>query len=96
MAAEKHCVLRSTGRPLGRVGWFVVGEFDVCMFHVADGGLYLGDGVRGRSTTCAEPAATRTLRALGNRLVGIVDGCLRPHQKYEEIIAWPDHSTAAA
>jgi transposase len=38
----------------------------------------------------------QALRALGNRLVGILDGCVRHHQKYDETIAWPDHSAAAA
>jgi transposase len=38
----------------------------------------------------------QALRALSNRLVGILDGCLRHHQKYDETIAWPDHHTAAA
>ena len=38
----------------------------------------------------------QALRALGNRLVGILDGCVRHHQKYDETIAWPDYSTAAA
>jgi hypothetical protein len=38
----------------------------------------------------------QALRALGNRLVGILDGCLRHHQKYDETIAWPDHHAATA
>jgi transposase len=38
----------------------------------------------------------QALRALGNRLVGILDGCLRHHRKYDETIAWPEHNTAAA
>jgi hypothetical protein len=38
----------------------------------------------------------QALRALGNRLVGILDGCLRHHQKYDETIAWPDQNKAAA
>jgi len=38
----------------------------------------------------------QALRALGNRLVGILDGCLRHHEKYDEHIAWPDVRTAAS
>lgn len=38
----------------------------------------------------------QALRALGNRLVGILDGCLRHRQKYDETIAWPDHNAAVA
>jgi hypothetical protein len=35
----------------------------------------------------------QALRALGNRLVGILHGCLRHRQPYDEQLAWP---TAAA
>jgi len=38
----------------------------------------------------------QALRALGNRLVGILDGCLRHHKKYDEHIAWPNVTTTAA
>ncbi len=38
----------------------------------------------------------QALRALGNRLVGILDGCLRHHKKYDEQIAWPTSAAAAA
>jgi transposase len=38
----------------------------------------------------------QALRALGNRLVGILDGCLRHHKKYDEQIAWPTPVNAAA
>ncbi|HMX09088.1 MAG TPA: IS110 family transposase [Microthrixaceae bacterium] len=42
----------------------------------------------------------KALRALGNRLVGILHGCLRTHTTYDETIAWshrqdrPDHIAA--
>ena len=42
----------------------------------------------------------KALRALGNRLVGILHGCLRTHTTYDETIAWshrqarPDHTAA--
>jgi hypothetical protein len=40
----------------------------------------------------------QALRALGNRLVGILHGCLRHHRAYDETIAWPnaEHQTTAA
>jgi len=38
----------------------------------------------------------QALRALGNRLVGILDGCLRHRQLYREQIAWPTSMEAAA
>ncbi len=37
----------------------------------------------------------QALRALGNRLVGILHGCLRHHTRYDEHTAWA-HRTAAA
>ena len=36
------------------------------------------------------------LRALANRLVGILHGCLRHRQPYDEQVAWPTASAAAA
>jgi hypothetical protein len=38
----------------------------------------------------------QALRALGNRLVGILHGCLRHRQPYDEQVAWPETTTAAA
>ena len=38
----------------------------------------------------------QALRALGNRLVGILHGCLRHHTLYDEHIAWAHRTTAAA
>jgi len=43
----------------------------------------------------------QALRALGNRLVGVLDGCLRHRCTYDETTAWGhraqlDHSTASA
>jgi transposase len=49
------------------------------------------DGHRARGNTHHQ-----ALRALGNRLVGILDGCLRHHTKYDEQIAWPTPTAAAA
>jgi transposase len=38
----------------------------------------------------------QALRALGNRLVGILHGCLRHHSLYNEHTAWAHHMPAAA
>jgi hypothetical protein len=38
----------------------------------------------------------QALRALSNRLVGILDGCLRHRANYDEHTAWAHRSTAAA
>jgi len=39
----------------------------------------------------------QALRALGNRLVGVLHGCLRHHQPYDEQTAWPQiHAQTAA
>jgi hypothetical protein len=38
----------------------------------------------------------RALRGLGNRLVGILHGCLRHHTLYDEHIAWAHRLTIAA
>jgi hypothetical protein len=38
----------------------------------------------------------QTQRALANRLVGILHGCLASHTAYSEQVAWPDRQPAAA
>ena len=38
----------------------------------------------------------QALRALANRLVGILHGCLRHHAHYDEATAWPAHQTSTA
>ena len=38
----------------------------------------------------------QVLRALGNRLVGILHGCLRHHTYYSEHTAWAHRTSAAA
>jgi hypothetical protein len=38
----------------------------------------------------------QALRALGNRLVGILHGCLHHHTDYDEHTAWAHRTTAAA
>jgi len=36
------------------------------------------------------------LRQLGNRLVGIMHGCLKTHTPYDEAVAWNQHTQQAA
>jgi transposase len=55
-----------------------------CALHSSPGARRYYDALRGRHKD--NHAA---LRALGNRLVGILDGCLRRRQLYQEEIAWP-------
>jgi hypothetical protein len=38
----------------------------------------------------------QALRALANRLIGILHGCLRHHTRYDETTAWPADTLAAA
>jgi hypothetical protein len=38
----------------------------------------------------------QALRALSNRLVGILDGCLRHRTTYDEAVAWAHRQPAAA
>ena len=38
----------------------------------------------------------QALRALANRLVGILHGCLRHHTRYDETIAWHTHEQSPA
>jgi hypothetical protein len=49
------------------------------------------DALRARGATHHQ-----ALRALGNRLAGILHGCLRHRRRYDEQVAWPTPATAAA
>jgi Transposase IS116/IS110/IS902 family len=49
------------------------------------------DALRARGTTHHQ-----ALRALGNRLVGILHGCLRHRRRYDEQVAWPAPPADAA
>jgi transposase len=49
------------------------------------------DSLRARGATHHQ-----ALRALGNRLVGILHGCLRHHRPYDEQLAWPTSIAATA
>jgi hypothetical protein len=41
-----------------------------------------------RTPACRRRGASQALRALGNRLVGILHGCLTHHVAYDEMTAW--------
>jgi transposase len=43
-----------------------------------------------------DPNRYASARALANRLVGILHGCLGHHQLYDEQLAWPTTTAAAA
>jgi hypothetical protein len=49
------------------------------------------DSLRARGATHHQ-----ALRALGNRLVGILHGCLRHRQLYDEQVAWPTSAAEVA
>ena len=46
-----------------------------------------GERLPGRGPS-REPTLYRALRTLANRLVGILQGCLRTHTLYNEHLAW--------
>ena len=50
------------------------------------------------TTTNSAPASaghTAALRQLGNRLVGILHGCLKTRTPYDEATAWSHHAATA-
>ena len=55
-------------------------------------------GARAFSTNDAPPktAITKRYAPSGNRLVGILHGCLRHHTQYDENTAWAHRTTTAA
>ncbi|EFC79679.1 transposase IS116/IS110/IS902 family protein [Parafrankia sp. EUN1f] len=61
-----------------------------CALNASPGARAYYDTVRGRGKS--HHAA---LRQLGNRLVGILHGCLKTHTPYDEATAWPRNVTLA-
>jgi len=53
--------------------------------------LRASPGARGHYDRCRAAGQThpQALRALANRLVGILHGCLRHRSRYDESLAWP-------
>jgi transposase len=68
-----------------------VHQWAFCALTASPGARRYYDQLRGRGI--GHHAA---LRQLGNRLVGILHGCLRHQTPYDETIAWAHHITAAA
>jgi transposase len=68
-----------------------VHQWAFCTLTASPGARAYYDTLRGRG--CGHHAA---LRQLGNRLVGILHGCLKTRTHYNETTAWAHHHTAAA
>ena len=69
-------------------------QWAFCALTASPGARALYDEHRARGDTHHQ-----ALRALANRLVGILHGCLRHRTEYDESVAWPDKDekkTAAA
>ena len=62
-----------------------------CALTTSPGARAYYDAHRARGNTHRQ-----ALRALGNRLVGILDECLRHHKKYDEQVTWPTSAAAVA
>ena len=61
-------------------------QWAFCALHASPGARAYYDNLRARGT--GHHAA---LRQLGNRLVGILHGCLKTHTTYDEATAWGHH-----
>ena len=70
---------------------------DAC-YQWAFSALTASPGARGYYDRCRAAGKThpQALRALANRLVGILHGCLRHHTLYNELQAWPSTAQNAA
>jgi len=66
-------------------------QWAFCALTASPGARAYYDTLRARGT--GHHAA---LRQLGNRLVGILHGCLKTHTPYSETLAWPQPSSTAA
>ena len=66
-------------------------QWAFCALNASPGARAYYDTLRARGTS--HHAA---LRQLGNRLVGILHGCLKTHTTYNETTAWAHHTPAAA
>jgi hypothetical protein len=68
-----------------------VHQWAFCALSASPGARVYYDQLRARGT--GHHAA---LRQLGNRLVGILHGCLKTRTRYDETTAWAHHQTSAA
>ena len=67
-----------------------IDQWAFCALSCSPGARALYDTHR-----AAKQSHHQALRALGNRLVGILHGCLRHHTSYDEHTAWAHHTAAA-
>ena len=67
-----------------------IDQWAFCALSCSPGARALYDTHR-----AAKQSHHQALRALGNRLVGILHGCLRHHTGYDEHTAWAHHTAAA-
>jgi transposase len=67
------------------------------LYHQAFTALGVSPGARAYYDRQRARGAThhQALRALANRLVGILHGCLRHHARYDEATAWPTKTAAS-
>jgi transposase len=87
-SGKKHAVLARHVR--NRRLYDAIDQWAFCAISTSPGARLVYDQHRGAGDTHHQ-----ALRALGNRLVGILHGCLRHHQPYNEHTAWA-HRMAAA
>jgi hypothetical protein len=66
-------------------------QWAFCSLNASPGARAYYDQLRARGAN--HHAA---LRQLGNRLVGILHGCLKTHTRYDETTAWAHRQTTAA
>ncbi len=68
-----------------------IDQWAFCALSCSPGARALYDTHR-----AAKQSHHQALRAVGNRLVGILHGCLRHHTRYDEHTAWAHRNSAAA
>ncbi len=88
-SGKKHAVLARHVR--NRRLYDAIDQWAFCALSASLGARLFYDAHR-----AAGDAHHQALRALGNRLVGILHGCLRHHSHYDEHTAWAHRSTPAA
>ena len=88
-SGKKHAVLARHVR--NRRLYDAIDHWALCALTASPGARAFYDQHRAAGDTHHQ-----ALRALGNRLVGILHGCLRHHTRYDEHTAWAHRQPAAA
>jgi transposase len=88
-SGKKHAVLARHVR--NRRLYDAIDHWALCALSASPGARAYYDQHR-----AAKQSHHQALRALGNRLVGILHGCLRHHRPYDEHTAWAHRMPAAA